>query len=109
MNKIYIAHPFGGEQENKERVEDIVTDLVKKNEDLIYISPIHMFGYLYDTVSYEQGMEWCLEMLDTCDCLVLASDEWVNSRGCNMEVDFAKDKGIDVLTLDEFKEVIDLL
>ena len=108
MNKIYIAHPFGGLQENKERVEDIIIDLVKINEDIVYISPIHMFGYAYDLVSWEQGMEWCLEMLDGCDCLVLASDEWNSSKGCNVEFQFAKDKGIDILTLDEFKEIIDL-
>lgn len=109
MVKIYIAHPFGGQQENVERVQDIVTDLVKRNEELIYISPINMFGYLYNTVSYEQGMEWCLNILDTCDCLVLASDEWANSEGCCMENEYAKDKGIEIFTLDEFKEVIDLI
>lgn len=109
MTKIYIAHPFGGQQENADRVQDIITDLVKRHPQSTYISPIHMFGYLYDEVSYEQGMSWCLNMLNTCDCLVLASDEWINSRGCNMEVDFAKDKGIVILTLDEFKEVLDLL
>lgn len=109
MNKIYIAHPFGGLQENKDKVEDIIIELVKMNENLLYISPLHLFGYLYNTVSYEQGMDWCLETLRTCDCLVLASDEWVNSKGCNIEVEFAKEKGIEILTLDEFKEVINLL
>ena len=54
-------------------------------------------------------MEWCLEVLSTCDAIVFASDEWENSKGCCMEMDFAKDEGLDIFYLDEFKEIVELL
>lgn len=109
MNRVYIAHPFGGKQENVERVQDIITDLIKRNPDVVYISPLHLFGYSYDLVSWEQGMEWCLEVLSSCDAIVFASDEWKLSKGCCMEMDFARDKGIDIFMLEDYKDVIDLL
>lgn len=107
MNKIYIAHPFGGDQENVERVQDIITDLVKRNPEVVYVSPLHMFGHLYDVVSYEQGMEWCLEILQGCDAIVFASDEWYKSQGCCMEYEFAKENGIQVFTLPEYVDELD--
>ena len=109
MNKVYIAHPFGGKQENIERVQDIITDLIKRNEEVVYISPLHMFGQWYDLVSWEQGMEWCLQTLEGCDAIVFASDEWQDSKGCCMEMEFAKENGLDIFMLDEYKDVVEVL
>lgn len=109
MNKVYIAHPFGGKQENIERVQDIITDLIKRNEEVVYISPLHMFGQWYDLVSWEQGMEWCLQILEGCDAIVFASDEWQDSKGCCMEMEFAKENGLDIFMLGEYKDVVEVL
>ena len=88
MQWIYIAHPYGGKPENKAEVEQIIKDLVKQNPKAVYISPIHMFGYLYDDVSYEQGIDYCLDILGACDELILTGD-WETSRGCKMEKEYA--------------------
>ncbi len=82
--KVYIAHPYGGKEENKLKVESIIKDLVSQYDNVIFISPIHLFGYLYNEVSYSQGMEWCLNILNECDEIWLCNG-WEDSQGCRME------------------------
>ena len=72
MNWIYIAHPYGGLEENKIKVGQIIKGLAKENPDILYISPIHATGFLYDDVSYEQGMEYCFELLNCCEAYMLS-------------------------------------
>lgn len=86
---IYISHPYGGKQENKQKVEEIINKLVQTNPENTYISPIHCFGFMYDAISYEQGLEMCLNLLERCDKMMVFGN-WKNSRGCTAEVLFAE-------------------
>lgn len=90
MRKVYVAHPYGGKEENKESVEEIIRGLVRSEEEknTVYLSPIHALGFLYDDVTYEKGMEYCLELLGDCNELFLCPG-WEQSRGCNMEFDYS--------------------
>lgn len=89
MNLIYISHPYGGIKSNRINVENIVTELSKKQQENTYISPIHCFGFMYGTGSYENGLEMCLNLLERCDKMLVFGD-WKNSRGCTAEVLFAE-------------------
>lgn len=93
--KVYIAHPYDGLEHNKINVENIIKDLIKKHDDVLFISPIHLFGYLYYDVPYEEGMEYCLEILKECDELWLCKG-WEGSRGCCMEFDYATEHCIPI-------------
>ena len=95
MKLIYIAHPFGGNPENIDKVQYIITDLVKRVPDHTFYSPLHATGFLYDSLDYLDGMEHCFEALSRCDELWLCGS-WQDSRGCNMEYAFAKGKGIPI-------------
>jgi len=86
---IYISHPYGGKEENKLKIEAIVRKLVKENPGVTYISPVHAFGYLYNDVDYETGLEYCLNLLDVSDRMLVFGD-WKYSRGCTAEVLFAE-------------------
>ncbi len=89
MRRIYVAHPYGALEENKQSVEAIIKQLIEtKPKDYVFISPIHTFGFMYENVDYIQGMNWCLSLLETCDELWLCKG-WENSRGCNMEYTWA--------------------
>ena len=77
---IYISHPYGGKEENKLKIEAIVRKLVKENPGVTYISPVHAFGYLYNDVDYETGLEYCLNLLDVSDRMLVFGD-WKYSRG----------------------------
>ena len=95
MKKIYVAHPYNAEERNKKSVESIIKDLVEKDPTTLYISPIHSTGYFYKNVSYEQGMEYCYELLQYCNELLLC-EGWENSRGCNLEKQYAEEHGIPI-------------
>lgn len=83
---IYCAHKYGGNNENKLRAEILVSGLQKADSKNVYISPIHAFGFMYDSVPYDEGMRLCLSLLDKCDALLVLSDE---SEGVKREIEFA--------------------
>ena len=64
---VYISHEFGGELENVQRTEELIKDLIKKYDQIQPVSPIHATGFLYNEVSYEKGIDWCLNLLRFCD------------------------------------------
>jgi len=82
---IYISHPYGNNPENIKKVEEIIHRLVKEHPENTYISPIHCFGFMYNSVSYEAGLEMCLNLLDRCEKMMVFGN-WQDSRGCNAEI-----------------------
>jgi hypothetical protein len=96
MKLIYIAHPFGGKQENVRRVEEVIKKLlVVFHDNYSFYSPLHATGFFYNELSYLDGMDHCFEALSRCDELWLCGN-WRESRGCNMEYGYAKAKGIPI-------------
>ena len=93
LRLIYLAHPFGGEQENVEKVEKIIKGLLHKHPDCTFYSPLHATGFLYEELSYLDGMEHCFEVLSRCDELWLTGN-WRESRGCKLEFDFATERSM---------------
>lgn len=83
--KIYISHPFGGDENNKAEVETIIKNLIKQYSQHVFISPIHCFGFMYTAVDYKTGLEWCLGLLDACDEMWVYGD-YRNSNGCTAEI-----------------------
>jgi hypothetical protein len=82
---VYISHPYGGLEENKREIEQIILKLVETNPQNTYISPVHTFGFLYDAVPYEEGLEMCLDLLGLCDMAFIFGD-YANSTGCKAEL-----------------------
>lgn len=95
MKKVYIAHPFQGKNENVQKVEKIILDLIKQDENILYISPLHATGFYYFAMSYEKGMEHCFTLLSMCDELWLCPG-WQDSKGCNLEKAYAEEHGIPI-------------
>ena len=95
MKMVYIAHPFQGKHENVADAERIILKLLKQYPDVTYYSPLHATGFFYHELSYEKGMEHCFEALSRCDELWLFGG-WRDSKGCNLELQYATDHGIPV-------------
>lgn len=95
--KVYVAHPYNNESSNKELVESKIKSLIPKNPNITYMSPIHAFGFTYESVDYMDGMEYCFDLLDSCD-VALFCDGWKNSKGCNLEMKYCLDNGIPFVT-----------
>jgi len=90
---VYVAHPYGNLKSNKKSVELIIKELSLRNPNRVYISPIHTFGFLYQTVSYERGMYYCKTLLSECDSAIFCKG-WETSKGCRLEMEFCKENGI---------------
>ena len=93
MKKVFISHPYANDPEgNKKKVDRICKRIINKDNNIIPISPLHLFSFMEDD-SYRK------EILDTCYKLIKFCDElWVygDSDGCNKEVKFAKKNGVKV-------------
>ena len=90
---VYVSHPSGGLPENTEKVGNIIKRLHKLYPDILFVSPIHCFGYMYDDVDYKTGLEYCLWLLDKCDEVWVFGD-WKNSTGCTCEIAYCQNNGI---------------
>ena len=93
IKKIYISHPYEGKERNKTRVEQIVKDCSKMNKNAVFVSPIHTFGFMYNTISYERGINYCLELLDCCDEMWVFGN-YTQSEGCKIEIEHCKKNNI---------------
>ncbi len=86
---VYICHVFGGKQENIDKVTKLIRKLIRTYPNICFLSPIHATGFFYHDVTYENGMEYCLTLLDMCD------EMWVfgkssNSKGCLIEKEYCR-------------------
>lgn len=85
---IYIAHPYGGKPRNRNNIEKIILNLTTTSTNT-FVSPVHAFGFMYNLVSYDQGMLYCLELLEKCDSAIFCSG-WEKSIGCRQEMEYCK-------------------
>lgn len=100
---IYVASKYGGDPANLERAKKITHDLQVKDLANCYICPILTFSHLeYGEIGYDDEMELCLDILQNCDKLIVASE---TSKGVRMEIEFAKLVKMEVMRLDENGEL----
>ena len=86
--RIYVAHCYGGKQENVERAKQITHDLQVKDPENCYICPLIAFSHLgYNEIGYEEEIALCLDLLSVSDMLIVASEV---SDGVQIEIDLAK-------------------
>ena len=99
MARIYIAHKYQGDKKNIEKVGEIARKLQIEHPENSYFSPLHNFSFLdYEDIDYEQMLEICLDWLNECDRLIVASDL---SKGVCKEIDFANLVGMEVEYLED--------
>lgn len=94
--KIYLAHPYGGDEYNIELAGMLARELEKTFPTWTVISPLHLFSWKpYEKDHYMAQMWKCLEVMLSCDALYLA-DGWEMSLGCRMERAIAKEHGMPI-------------
>lgn len=92
---IYISHPYGGDEANANKIANIIRELNQKDCTKTYVSPVHTFGFLYDEVSYDDGLKMCIDLLSVCDEMWVFG-EFESSRGCKAEITYCNQQGIPV-------------
>ena len=94
----YVAHSYGGKQENVRRAKRITHDLQMNDMENCYICPLTAFSHLaYKEIGYDNEMALCLDLLSVCDVLIVASEA---SEGVQREIDFANLVGMEVKYLE---------
>lgn len=98
---IYVSHIYQGKPENLERAKKITHDLQVADLENTYICPLLTFSHLkYGEIGYDAEMDLCIDILSSCDRLIVASDI---SKGVAREIDFANLVGMEVEYLEETK------
>ncbi len=103
MALYYVAHKHGGSYRNVRKAAKITHDLQVKDLANCYICPLVTFSHLsYGEIGFDNEMELCLDVLQNCDKLIVASEI---SKGVQMEIDFAKLVKMEVVKLEENGEL----
>ena len=99
----YVGHCFNGDKANVERARKITHDLQVKDVENCYICPLLVLSDLeYGEIGYNNELELCIDILQQCDKLIVASEI---SNGVQREIDFAKLVKMEVLRLEENGEL----
>ncbi len=94
-----MSHKSQGDRNNLEKAKKITHDLQVKDLANCYICPLLTFSHLeYGEIGFDDELEICLDILQQCDKLIVASEI---SKGVQMEIDFAKLVKMEVLRLEE--------
>lgn len=97
----YVAHCYGGDIKNLEQAKKITHDLQVEDLENTYICPLLALSHLqYGEVGYNAEMDLCLDILSSCDKLIVASD-FSDSKGVQKEIEFASLVGMEVEYLEK--------
>lgn len=88
-NIVYVSHPYGGNKENRDKVENLIRQLQTDYPTYLFISPISAFSFLYDVTEYQEGLNMCLWLLDKCDEMWVFG-EYEDSVGCMSEIAYCQ-------------------
>ena len=93
IKTVFFSHPFrGDEQENDKKVDKICKNILKDTEDILPLSPLHLFSFMSANPVYESLiMSVCFNMID------IADEVWFFkygelSEGQIQELEYAKSK-----------------
>ena len=90
---VYISHPSGGREDNKINIENIMRALYSDEEisnKYCFVSAVHNYGFRYFEVDYDTSISYCTDLQKHCDEIWVFGD-WKSSRGCNIEVNLARE------------------
>ena len=88
--KIYIAHPYtGDEAKNRERALRAEEMLREATPQTVFYNPVGRTTERFEGLSYAEVMAQCLSELTECDGIVFCGD-WKESTGCRFEAQVAQ-------------------
>ncbi len=95
--RIYLSHPYGGKEENREKAAAIAKFYrelwAAEGKPYELINPLEYLEPFSEGVPEWQMLKLAVKLLKSCDA-VLFADGWKHSRGCRLEHFAAKGKQI---------------
>ena len=104
MALCHVAHRYGGEPATLDRAKKITPNVRRENPNHCFICPLLTFYHMnYGEMSFEDEMELYKDILSVSDYLIVTSEA---SRGVQIEIDFARMVGMEVIDLAEkYREI----
>jgi hypothetical protein len=95
MKTVFISHQYkDNPNENKIKIDKICKKILKEYNDILPISPIHLFSFMNDEDKYRKDiMDICYKLIDICDEIWIYSD----SEGCRLERKYAEENNKKIL------------
>lgn len=72
MRLVYLIYEYNRYSERQE-FEDKIAELIEEDEDTMYFSPLHAFGWLYDYWDFNVNPELCRDIMRRCDGALVIS------------------------------------
>lgn len=91
--KIYISGPITGHDGYEERFKTAEATLKAAGHTVI--NPAKVNAELPEGTTHSEYMRMSMAMLSMCDCIFMLAG-WQESRGCNMEFEYAYEHGITI-------------
>ena len=86
MKRVYLSHPYGGKEENREKAAAIAKMYreiwAAEGKDYEIINPLDYLAP-FDLPEW-QMLRLAVDLLKSCDAVLFAPG-WKHSRGCRME------------------------
>ena len=102
MQRIYISHPYTGDENlNMIKAENIRRELKKKYPHICYINPLGKFGG--PDTDYCTALADAMELLSACHAAIFCPG-WEKSTGCRAERAFCMQQGISAMDLKDYLE-----
>ena len=107
---VYISHPSGGLEENTKDVERCIRFMYQNKfirRECCLVSPIHNFGFMYNDewLSYEEGLNLCLDLLRHCTFMICIGD-YESSIGCKEEIKFCNENNKDIIFIKDYDYLV---
>ena len=91
MRKVFVSHPFASDpNQNKKNVDEICKWIIENGENVLPVSPIHLFSFVEDEKGIRDDIiAMCFDLIDICDEVWLI-DMNDDSVGMAIEKNYAK-------------------
>lgn len=89
--KVYISGPITGTTDYMERFRSIEERMAAAG--IVAINPAKVNAQLPGTLSHAEYMKTSIAMLDMCEAVYMMAG-WQQSKGCNIEFEYACEHGI---------------
>lgn len=107
MKRVYISHPFTGDENyNLEHAGKVRAALKEAHPDVCYLNPLGMFGD--EDTDYTTALADALELLSVCEEAIFCPG-WEKSTGCRAERAFCMQQGIVIRALEHDRDVMRIL
>jgi len=109
LRKIYLCHEFDGIYSNARDIVEHIDKLVSYNSDAIYISPILLFGNLYDKLRIDLITKYKLDILNGCDAMIIFGNK-SQTEDCNIEKSYCNQHNIKIIEFTDYcKQYLELI